>query len=123
MKRSALLLSALALATSIAFGGAQPARASLGDKSYIVAYSRIAHKTWVTLYELKTFGNRTIIGSGWMPAGGSWSHPIVWGNTYYFRAQVVDGSGTTIADTTVTRDDKGPSSATLMYEHHNYFWK
>jgi hypothetical protein len=123
MKRSTLLLSALALAASVALSAPHPAQAALGDRSYIVAYSRIAHKTWVTLYKLGTFGNRTIVGSGWMPSGGSWSHEIVTGNTYYFRAQVVDGSGTTIADTTVERDDKGPSSATLHYEHGNYFWR
>jgi hypothetical protein len=123
MKRSTALLSVLALTASLVFADPLAAHASLGDRSHLVAYSRIAHKTWVTLYKLGTFGNRTIVGSGWMPAGGSWSHEIVLGNTYYFRAQVVDGSGKTIADTTVERDDKGPSAATLHYEHGNYFWR
>ncbi len=122
MKRSALLLSVLAFTASLALSPPPPARASLGDHVKIVAYSRIGHKTWVTLYKRETFGNRTIIGYGWMPAGGSWSHEIVLGNTYYLRAQVVDAAGETIADTTVERDDKGPSAATLTYAHNNYFW-
>jgi len=119
----AFLLSALALTASLALSAAPPAHAALGDKSYLVAYNRIAHKAWITLYKLGTFGNRTIVGSGWAAAGHSWSHEIVWGNTYYFRAQVDDGTGHIIADTTVERDDKGPSAATLTYANGNYFWK
>ena len=98
-------------------------RASLGDHTKFVAYSKIAHRAWITLYKMETFGNRKIIAFGWMPARGDWTHDIVYGNTYYVRAEVVDGAGNRLYDTTAKWDEQSPTSITLWQGTGNYYWK
>lgn len=119
MKRIAFVT----LMAGLLLANVMPAQAKLGDRGTLVAYSRIAHRAWITLYKRETFGNRTIIASGWMPAGRDWSHEIITGNTYYLRAEIEDGKGKVLYDTTVTYDDKTQSAFTLMQGKDNYYWK
>ena len=125
MKRSLFLRAAATtiLVASFALGGMKPANAKLGEEITFVAYSQIANRAWVTLYKQGTFGNRSIIGSGWMPAHGFWKHPANYGNTYFVRAEVMDANDDRIYDTTVTWDEHSASSVTLMKGNGNYYWK
>ena len=118
MKRIAFTM----LMAGVLLGSALPAQAKLGDRGTLVAYSKIAHRAWITLYKRETLGNRTIVASGWMAPSGYWSHEIITGNTYYLRAEVEDGKGKVLYDTTVTYDDKTQSAFTLMQGKGNYYW-
>lgn len=126
MKRSTLLVCALALIASLAFAAPHPAHADPSARR--MAETKIANiRVWVTVYKSGFANLRTIAASGWMSAGNPFYIHFGMANNdeYKIRGQVhADANATgTIADTTASFHNRTGVAIFLRKNANGYYWE
>lgn len=122
MTRSIVLraLGALALVTALA---PIPALASQTRMSATMIPTTHADRAWVTVYRSELSGmQRTIVASGWMGNGSTFSTTQYSGYHYFFRAQVHQGH-MIVADTTIEVDPRHNQRIDLIGNDGHFYWQ